>query len=66
LPHMLISHGLFPTVPTQPWMAVSVDLLSFFHALFEHSCDTIHTLTSALGTYYSRQGFHVMDHKVSD
>ena len=47
-------------------MAVSVDLLSFFHVLFERSCDTIHALASALGTYYSRRGFHVTDHKVSD
>ncbi|KAI5991333.1 hypothetical protein EDC04DRAFT_2872922 [Pisolithus marmoratus] len=38
LPQTLISHGLFPTTPFQPWMAMSVELLSFYHALFEQSC----------------------------
>ncbi|KIM65574.1 hypothetical protein SCLCIDRAFT_112564 [Scleroderma citrinum Foug A] len=54
LPRMLISHGLFPTAPSQPWMAVSVELLSFCRVLFECSCDTIHALTAALNTYYTR------------
>ncbi|KIM50929.1 hypothetical protein SCLCIDRAFT_144456, partial [Scleroderma citrinum Foug A] len=65
LPQTLVSHGLFPTAPTQPRMAVSVDLLSFFCTLFEHSCDMIHTLVSALGTYYTKRGFRMTDNKVS-
>ncbi|KIK11506.1 hypothetical protein PISMIDRAFT_44351, partial [Pisolithus microcarpus 441] len=64
LPQTLISHGLFPTTPSQPWMAVSVELLSFYCALFEHSCDVINALAAALNTYYSRCGFCVMNQKV--
>ncbi|KIM64705.1 hypothetical protein SCLCIDRAFT_114748, partial [Scleroderma citrinum Foug A] len=60
LPHTLVSHGLFPTVPTQPRMAVSVDLLLFFCALFECLCDMAHALAAVLSTYYTIQGFHVM------
>ena len=66
LPHTLISHGLFPTAPTQPWMAISIELLSFFHAIFKCSCNMTHTLAAALSTYYARRGFRVTDHKVSD
>jgi len=47
-------------------MAISVELLSLFHAIFEHSCDVTHALAAALSTYYARRGFRVMDHKVSD
>ncbi|KAI6019337.1 hypothetical protein PISMIDRAFT_99959, partial [Pisolithus microcarpus 441] len=58
LPQTLISHGLFPTtVSRRPWMAVSVELLSFYCALFECSCDAINVLAAALNTYYSRRGF---------
>ncbi|KIM70523.1 hypothetical protein SCLCIDRAFT_100420, partial [Scleroderma citrinum Foug A] len=65
VPCTLVSHGLFPTAPSQPWMAVSIELLSFCRALFECSCDTTHTLAAALNTYYTWQGFCVTNHKVS-
>ncbi|KAI5998306.1 hypothetical protein EDD15DRAFT_2386945 [Pisolithus albus] len=42
-----------------PRMAVSVELLSFYRALFERSCDAINALAAALSTYYSRRGFRV-------
>ncbi|KAG2139317.1 hypothetical protein DEU56DRAFT_735682 [Suillus clintonianus] len=61
LPQVLLHHGLFPTAPSQPRMAVSVDLLSFYRALFERSCDAINALASALKTHYSRRGFQVTD-----
>ncbi|KAG2054503.1 hypothetical protein BDR06DRAFT_1049502 [Suillus hirtellus] len=61
LPQVLLHHGLFPTAPSQPCMAISVDLLSFYRALFERSCDAINALASALKTHYSRQGFQVTD-----
>ena len=51
---MLVFHGLFPTAPAQPWMAISVKLLSFYHALFERSCDAVNALAAALSTYYAR------------
>ncbi|KAG1904169.1 uncharacterized protein F5891DRAFT_1184351 [Suillus fuscotomentosus] len=58
---VLLHHGLFPTAPSQPRMAVSVDLLSFYRALFECSCDAINALASALKNHYSRRGFQVTD-----
>ncbi|KAG1845655.1 hypothetical protein F4604DRAFT_1884256 [Suillus subluteus] len=59
LVQVLIHHGLFPTAPSQPRMAVSVDLLAFYRALFERSCDAVHALASALKTHYSRRGFQM-------
>ncbi|KIK12800.1 hypothetical protein PISMIDRAFT_55596, partial [Pisolithus microcarpus 441] len=64
LPQTLISHGLFPTAPSQPRMAMSVELLSFYHALFERSCDAITALAATLSTYYGRRGFHVTNQQV--
>jgi len=66
LPQTLILHGLFPTAPAQPRMAISVELLAFYRALFECSCDAVNALAAALSTYYSRRGFHVTNRKVSD
>ncbi|KAG1775772.1 hypothetical protein EV702DRAFT_1198975 [Suillus placidus] len=59
LAQVLIHHGLFPTAPSQPRMAVSVDLLAFYRTLFERSCDAIHALTSALKTHYAHRGFQM-------
>ncbi|KAG2156682.1 uncharacterized protein EDB93DRAFT_1238950 [Suillus bovinus] len=56
---ILVHHGLFPTAPSQPRMAVSTDLLAFYRALFERSCDAIHTLAAALKTHYARRGFQM-------
>ncbi|KAG2127402.1 hypothetical protein BD769DRAFT_1357226 [Suillus cothurnatus] len=50
---VLIHHGLFPTAPSQPHIAVSTDLLTFYWALFECLCDAIHALVAALKTHYS-------------
>ncbi|KAI6031038.1 hypothetical protein EDC04DRAFT_2868959 [Pisolithus marmoratus] len=63
LPQTLISHGLFPTAPSQPRMAVSVELLSFYHVLFERSCDAINALAATLSTYYGRRGFRMTNQK---
>ncbi|KAG1882368.1 hypothetical protein F4604DRAFT_1990635 [Suillus subluteus] len=38
LSQVLVHHGLFPTAPSQPRMAISTDLLAFYQALFERSC----------------------------
>lgn len=66
LPQVLLYHGLFPTAPSQPCMAVSVELLSFYRALFEQSCDAINALASALKTHYSCRGFIMTDARVSN
>ncbi|KAG2076370.1 hypothetical protein BDR04DRAFT_1003509, partial [Suillus decipiens] len=44
LSQVLLYHGLFPTAPSQPCMAVSTDLLTFYCALFKCSCNAIHLL----------------------
>ncbi|KAH7905365.1 hypothetical protein BJ138DRAFT_1138299 [Hygrophoropsis aurantiaca] len=56
---VLIAHGLFPTAPAQPRMAISIELLSFYRALFERSCDAVNALSSALNTFYIRRGFRM-------
>ncbi|KIN99430.1 hypothetical protein M404DRAFT_30479 [Pisolithus tinctorius Marx 270] len=57
LPQLLLHSGLFPTAPSQPRLAVSVELLAFYRALFERSCDSINALASALNAHYERRGF---------
>ncbi|KAG6376559.1 hypothetical protein JVT61DRAFT_1535 [Boletus reticuloceps] len=63
LSQVLVYFGLFPTAPSQPRMAVSIDLLVFYHALFERSCDAINALSSALHNHYVRRGFRIVNHK---
>ncbi|KIM51194.1 hypothetical protein SCLCIDRAFT_143765, partial [Scleroderma citrinum Foug A] len=58
---VLVHAGLFPTVPSQPRMAVSIDLLAFYRSLFEWSCDAINALASALHSHYVRRGFHMVN-----
>ncbi|EMD39021.1 hypothetical protein CERSUDRAFT_47795 [Gelatoporia subvermispora B] len=65
LTHVLISSGMFPTSPTQPRIAVSIDLLEFYFALFERSGDAVTALARALRNYYTRRGWRVLDSKVS-
>ncbi|KAG6852745.1 hypothetical protein C0991_009388 [Blastosporella zonata] len=63
LSSVLVSHGLFPTAPSKPRMAVSVHLLDFYSALFERSCDAVNALAGALNTFYKRRGFVLVDKK---
>jgi len=58
---VLIANGLFPTAPSQPHTAVSIDLLDFYHALFERSCDAVNALAAALHSFYTRRGFDVLN-----
>ncbi|KIM51899.1 hypothetical protein SCLCIDRAFT_142290, partial [Scleroderma citrinum Foug A] len=61
---VLVHAGLFPTVPSQPCMAVSIDLLVFYRSLFERSCDAINALASALHNHYVQQGFRMINKHV--
>ncbi|EMD36683.1 hypothetical protein CERSUDRAFT_73743 [Gelatoporia subvermispora B] len=63
LPHVLITSGMFPTSPSQPRIAVSIDLLEFYFALFECSGDAVTALARAMRNYYTRRGWHVLDSK---
>ncbi|EGN91469.1 hypothetical protein SERLA73DRAFT_19120, partial [Serpula lacrymans var. lacrymans S7.3] len=55
---------LFPTAPSQPCMAISIDLLAFYWALFECLCDTINALAAALNTHYIHRGFRMTSTEV--
>ncbi|KAG9311948.1 hypothetical protein JVU11DRAFT_7211 [Chiua virens] len=63
LPQVLVHFSLFPTAPSQPRMAVSIDLLAFYHALFERSCNAVNVLSSALHNHYIHHGFRIVDDK---
>ncbi|KAJ7774618.1 hypothetical protein DFH07DRAFT_865897 [Mycena maculata] len=57
---LLVGVGLFPSSPTKPKTAVSIDLLDIYRALFERSCDAVTALAAALHTIYLRRGFEVV------
>ncbi|KAF8430674.1 hypothetical protein L210DRAFT_3417312 [Boletus edulis BED1] len=58
---LLFDRNFFPTTPSQPRMVVSVELLTFYRALFERSCDAVNALASALHTYYVCRGYQMVD-----
>ncbi|EMD30807.1 hypothetical protein CERSUDRAFT_60815 [Gelatoporia subvermispora B] len=64
LVHVLVTSGMFPTSPTQPRIAVSIDLLEFYFAIFERSGDAVTALARAMRNYYTRRGWRVLDDKV--
>ena len=61
---ILVRNGLFPTAPSQIRMAISIDLLDFYTALFKHSCDAVNTMAAVLNTFYTKRGFHFVNEKV--
>lgn len=46
-------------------MAVSIELLDFYSALFERSCDAVNAMAAALNTFYARRGFFLVNSQVS-
>ncbi|KAF8912797.1 hypothetical protein CPB84DRAFT_1742262 [Gymnopilus junonius] len=63
LSQTLVWHGLFPTAPEQVHMAVSINFLDFYSTLFEHSCDAVNAMATALNTFYNRQGYFLVNVK---
>ena len=45
-------------------MAISINLLDFYNALFQRSCDAINAMASALNSHYTQRGFVLLDTKV--
>jgi hypothetical protein len=45
-------------------MAVSIDLLNFYHELFERSCDAINAMAAALHSFYKQRGFIMVSKQV--
>jgi len=61
---VLVQNGLFPTAPSQIRMAVSIELLDFYAALFVRSCDAVNAMAAALNTFYTKPGFYFLNEKV--
>ncbi|KJA14936.1 hypothetical protein HYPSUDRAFT_412056 [Hypholoma sublateritium FD-334 SS-4] len=59
----LVRNGLFPTAPDQIRMAISIELLDFYSALFERSCDAVNAMAAALNTFYNRRGLFLVNNK---
>ncbi|KAF9494123.1 hypothetical protein BDN71DRAFT_1483215 [Pleurotus eryngii] len=66
IPQHLVTHGPFPTSPAQPQIAVSINLLNFFHSLFEELCDTVHAISHALKKYYLCHGYILTSNQTGD
>jgi len=62
---ILVEHGFFPTAPSQPNLAISIDFLEFYYALFEQSADAVGAMAAALSKFYNRRGFPVNGPNVS-
>ncbi|KAF9488819.1 hypothetical protein BDN71DRAFT_1435855 [Pleurotus eryngii] len=55
-----------PNCPLQPCMAISIDLLNFYHTLFEESCDAVHAMAQALHKFYLRHGYMLNNSRTSN
>jgi hypothetical protein len=60
-----VENGFFPTAPSQPNLAISIDFLEFYYALFKQSADAVGVMAAALSKFYNRRGFPVNNAKVS-
>lgn len=60
----LVSHGLFPTSPYRPRVAVSIDLLELYHAFFQRSCEAVTAVAAALKVFYTFRGYIHYNSKV--
>ncbi|KAJ7593150.1 hypothetical protein C8J56DRAFT_780606, partial [Mycena floridula] len=58
-----VRHGLFPTAPLRPRIAVSKPLLDFYKALFGRSCDAVHAIAGALNAAYERNGYFLLNQR---
>ncbi|KAF7971664.1 hypothetical protein HWV62_20634 [Athelia sp. TMB] len=56
----------YDPAPEQPRVAVALELLGLYRALFERSCDAVNALADSLHSHYTRRGFHVVDKKKGD
>jgi hypothetical protein len=56
---------VFPVVPNQPRLVISIDFLELYHALFEHTGDMVTAMSVALNKLYIRRGYPVNTNEVS-
>lgn len=62
--HALLRSGLFPTSPSNPRQAISVELLDLFLALTARSSDAVTAMAAALNATYRNRGFIIANAKV--
>ncbi|KAK7062073.1 hypothetical protein R3P38DRAFT_2494733 [Favolaschia claudopus] len=60
---LLVEHGVFPASPSKTQTGISLELLDFYRAMFERSCDAVTALAAALHTVYERRGFRVLSQR---
>ena len=60
----LVLNGLFPTSPSRPRVAMSIDLLELYHAFFQRSCEAVTAVAAALKVFYTFRGFIHYNSKV--
>ncbi|KAK1226507.1 hypothetical protein PQX77_010515 [Marasmius sp. AFHP31] len=60
LPQVLVTHGYFPSSPSQPRMAISIELLEFYRILCQQSSDAVTALANGLTMLYRRRGFRLV------
>ncbi|KAK7064632.1 hypothetical protein R3P38DRAFT_2492092 [Favolaschia claudopus] len=60
---LLVEHGVFPASPSKTQTGISFELLDFYRAMFERSCDAVTALAAALHTVYERRGFRVLSQR---
>ncbi|KAK0474718.1 hypothetical protein EDD18DRAFT_1015380, partial [Armillaria luteobubalina] len=61
---VLVQNGLFPMSPREPHVAVSIELLTLYQYLLEHSGTSNSAFCSALQDFYLSWGFWMLDAKV--
>ncbi|KAK1225825.1 hypothetical protein PQX77_011236 [Marasmius sp. AFHP31] len=60
LPQILVTRGYFPSSPSQPRMAISIELLEFYRILCQQSSDAVTALANGLTMLYRRRGFRLV------
>lgn len=60
----LVEAGLFPTAPSDPRVAISIDLLEFYSKLFERGGTAVTAFTGAMRDFYTSQGCMMINEKV--
>ncbi|KAK0196124.1 hypothetical protein F5146DRAFT_905195, partial [Armillaria mellea] len=57
----LVHHGLFPTSPQEPHVAVSINLLNLYQALLEQFGTSNSAFCAVLQEFYTGRGFCFLD-----
>jgi predicted acetyltransferase len=61
---MLVAKGFFPTAPSEPRVAITIDLLDFYESLNTSSGTPVSALASTLASFYHKRGWTVLNDQV--